>query len=1165
MSSHDTDQSASAEGRAPEHAGRRHRRRRRRRKAGIWSLLSVIFLAGAGTLYALSFLGTPITLPDWLRGRIVERINTDAGDLQVDLDEMVVVIEEGWVPRLALRGVTLRGADRRVIARLAELGGTLAMRPLLSGELRPSQIRLSGLQVNLRRNDSGEVGVQLGGIAAAPRAAQTAGGAGGAPAAMRDPGALIAEIDGALARPAMAALRGIYADNMTLRYEDARTGRAWTIDGGQVEATRQSGMLRVRANFALLGARAYPSTLEFSIASRIGSRAAQLALNFSDLPAGDLAMQSPALTWLDALDAPISGALRARLDGAGDLGPLNASLQIGKGALRPTAGTTPIAFDKAGSYFTYDPKAQTIAFEAVTVESKWVTARAEGTAHMIGGQNGWPDELQAQLRVTDIVADPADLYDTPIALDSAALDMRLRLAPFHLTIGQLSLSDQGRHLVLNGDLRGQEDGWNLALDGRMDGIDKDRLMALWPEAAVPNTRSWVDENVARAALSNVQLAVRSLPKHRADVFLGFDFDQMQARFMKQMPPIENMKGKARLLDGRFVITADEGTIDPGAGGRIDIAGTSFAVPNVNREAPPADVRLRTQSTITAALTLLDNEPFRFLSKQGRPATLADGRAAIAADLGFPLIKDVQTEDVAYDVTGILEDVSSEVLVPNRTLSAERLDLRVGPDGLRVAGQGRLGAVPFDGAYTADLGPESAGSTVDGTITLSQAFSDEFGIGLPPGSLTGGAEARVRVDLPPGAAGGTSETGAPSGSFTLNSNLAGLGLSLSQLNWSLPRAAQGTLEVRGQLGDPLQIEALTLDAPGLSATGRVALGAGGLLDRATFSRVRVGGWLDAPVTLVGRGRGAAPGVEVSGGVIDLRRADLAGGGAGQGGPIALSLARLTVSDGIALDDFRARLSTAGGLDGTFSGRVNGGAAINGQIVPQNGRSAFRIVTADAGGVLGSAGLLKQARGGEMELIMTPAGAPGTYEGRLSGGDIWLTEAPALAELLSALSVVGLLEQMSGSGIHFSDVDARFRLGPERLTVYSSSAVGASMGISMDGYYYPGSKRMDMQGVVSPLYIVNAIGGMFTRQGEGLVGVNYTLTGAATDPTVSVNPLSLLTPGMFREIFRRQPPERRAPEASRPAQSDGGEEGGTAAAPPSAPREINPGRRGGINSR
>ncbi len=1137
------------------HDAHRARRRRRRRKAGLWSLLSMAALAGALALLVLSYLGTPVVMPDWVRARVAERINERTGGLRVELGEVAIVMEQGWTPRLALRSVTLRGPDRRIIATLAELGGTLALRPLLQGGVRPGSIRLSGLQVQLRRDDTGGLGVQL----------DAGTGAGGGAGMVRDVPSLIAQIDAALGRPALAALERVQADNLTLRYEDARTGRAWTVDGGKVAVTREGGVLRARGDFTVLGARAYASTLEVNFSSRIGSSAAQMALNFSDLPAGELALQSPALAVLGALDAPISGAMRAQLDAEGRLGPLNATLQIGSGVLQPNPATKPVAFDSARTYFTYDPAAQTIEIEALSIESTWVTADAEGTAHLIGGTNGWPDELQAQLRVTDITADPADLYDAPVHVDGAALDLRLRLEPFHLSVGQLSLSDQGRHLVLDGELRGGDAGWDLALNGRLDGIGRARLMQLWPEAAVSKTRTWVHENVAEGALHDIELAVRSRPRHKPQVALAFDLSRIRTRFLKKMPIIEGLSGKATLIGNRFAIEADEGRVVPPEGGGIDIAGTSFVVPDIKEKGGPAEVNLRTSSSVTAALSLLDQEPFRFLSKLGRPVTLAEGRAEVDGYLTFPLKKRLQVGQVDYSVGARLRDLRSDALVPNRTLTAEALDLRARDGLLRIGGTGELDGAAFDGHWSAALGPDADGSRIEGTLMLGQAFADAFGIGLPPGSLTGRAPAQVTVDLAKGGA----------GEFSLSSDLAGLGLALPQLNWRLAPAARGTLRVEGRLGEPPQIDRLSLEAPGLSAMGSVTLKPGGELARAIFSRVAVGGWLDAPVTLVGRGKGAAPGVEVSGGTLDLRRADLGGrSGAGAGGPLSLALERLTVTDALALTAFRADLNSARGLDGTFTGRVNGGARVRGQIVPQGGRSAFRITTADAGGVLGSAGVLEQARGGEMELTLAPAGAPGTFEGQLKGGDIWLTDAPALAALLSALSVVGLLEQMAEGGIHFSNVNARFRLSPDRLTLYSGSAVGASMGISMDGYYDLRSKVMDMQGVVSPLYVVNAIGAIFTRAGEGLVGVNYTLRGPVAAPKVGVNPLSLLTPAMFRDIFRRPPPapppgaDAAPPAGATPSVSSGGtvqgQPGeGTApdrTRPPAARKPVDRGPRG-----
>jgi hypothetical protein len=63
---------------------------------------------------------------------------------------------------------------------------------------------------------------------------------------------------------------------------------------------------------------------------------------------------------------------------------------------------------------------------------------------------------------------------------------------------------------------------------------------------------------------------------------------------------------------------------------------------------------------------------------------------------------------------------------------------------------------------------------------------------------------------------------------------------------------------------------------------------------------------------------------------------------------------------------------------------------------------------------------------------------------------------------------------------------------------------------------------MQGVVSPLYLINGIGALISRRGEGLIGISYRLGGTSAAPLITVNPLSLLTPGFLRDIFRRPAP-------------------------------------------
>ena len=137
---------------------------------------------------------------------------------------------------------------------------------------------------------------------------------------------------------------------------------------------------------------------------------------------------------------------------------------------------------------------------------------------------------------------------------------------------------------------------------------------------------------------------------------------------------------------------------------------------------------------------------------------------------------------------------------------------------------------------------------------------------------------------------------------------------------------------------------------------------------------------------------------------------------------------------------------------------------------------------------------------------------------------LTDAPAMASLLDGISVVGLLDELEGPGLFFDTVEAEFRMDDSRVVLDRAAAVGASLGISLDGTYDLAGRQMDMQGVISPIYLVNSVGSFLTRPGEGLFGFSFLMRGPAGSPRVEVNPLSILTPGMFREIFRRPPPGR-----------------------------------------
>jgi hypothetical protein len=362
-------------------------------------------------------------------------------------------------------------------------------------------------------------------------------------------------------------------------------------------------------------------------------------------------------------------------------------------------------------------------------------------------------------------------------------------------------------------------------------------------------------------------------------------------------------------------------------------------------------------------------------------------------------------------------------------------------------------------------------------------------------------------------------------LTLVSDLQGARLSVPQIGWSKPAGADGVLRLSATLGAAPKVDSIEISATGLSAAGEIELTSDRKLNRIRFDRLSVAGWLNAPVDLVARGEGQPLGVILRGGTVDLRKINLPERDPDQNGgsPLSVELQRLQVTDTIAITGMSGNFTTSAGLAGSFEGKINGRAAITGILTPRESRSAIRIEGKNAGRILASAGLMEQARGGRLDLELVPVGTGGAFDGDLRIENIRITDAPAIAALLNAISVVGLINELNGEGIRFSEINADFRLSPSQITLREGSAVGASLGLSMDGVFVPDSGAIQMQGVISPVYLLNAVGSVLTRPGEGLFGFNYSITGTAEDPDVFVNPLTALAPAMLRNLFRRAEPE------------------------------------------
>jgi hypothetical protein len=1109
MGGENSDLQAAEPARGPESSSQAARRRSPVTQAKVhwWvhpvrTLARVLLVVFLVMFAGLAITGRPLPAPDAVTRWVESRANAALGGVaEVRLGGIEALVERNLIPRIGFEGLQILSPGGGTLALVEGARASFDPGALLRGRVSPKSLRLSGVTVALRRDSEGRIDLPTG----------VAGQGGQVP---RTPLELLDAIDRAFEVPVLAGLDRIEVERVAIRLDDQRTGRRWDVADGKLTLDQTTESIAAALGFDLAGPGMTPARGEIDFISRKGSAEARMEARVRNVSARDLADQSPALAWLSALDAPISGSFRTAIDEAGVVGRTVASLSIGEGAVRPTEETRPIAFRAASLAMNYDPERGELAFDNLSFDSAQLRVKADGKAWVEDTGSG-SGALVAQIRMGELWANPEGVFSGAVTFGGGGADLKVDLDPFSVRIGEIWLENEGRRITASGRVTGDETGWNVALDAGMDRITSDRLLALWPIGAVPKTRAWLKENVATAELTDVRAALRMNAAAEPLLSLGYSFASAEVRFLKSLPPVRDGRGYATIDGNSYTMVLDEGHVIAPKGGRVEVDGSVLEVPDIRQKPAPARVTLRTESGITAALSLLDEPPFKFLAKAGREVDLAEGRARLEAVLDFALKPKLAPGEVGFRVTGELTDVTSDRLVPGRDLVAGKLTLNASQTGLEISGKGTLSGVAFDASWSQRFAPEAKGrSRVAGAVELSQQSMEAFGIALPRDFLRDSATGLIALDI---------ETG-KAASFRLTSDLVGARLALPGIGWSKPAGTPGALTVEGTLGPVPDISRLDLAAAGLTAKGRASFRQDGGLDRIAFAEAALADVYSGAVDVVGQGRGKPVRIEVRGGTGDLRNARFSAAGPGGSAlPIAVRLDRLSLTDGIALTRLSGDFSTGGGFNGQFRARVNDAVQVEGTVVPMPGGAGVRLRSDNAGAALRASGILKGGAGGTLEMTLQPAEAARAYDGRMDIKGLRVTDAPVLAELLGVISVVGLLEQLNGQGILFSDVQAAFRLSPDRVTLREASAVGASMGVSAAGEYLPASRQMSFTGTISPIYLLNGIGQVFTRRREGLFGFNYRMTGTPDDVRVAVNPLSILTPGMFRDLFRAPPPK------------------------------------------
>ena len=85
--------------------------------------------------------------------------------------------------------------------------------------------------------------------------------------------------------------------------------------------------------------------------------------------------------------------------------------------------------------------------------------------------------------------------------------------------------------------------------------------------------------------------------------------------------------------------------------------------------------------------------------------------------------------------------------------------------------------------------------------------------------------------------------------------------------------------------------------------------------------------------------------------------------------------------------------------------------------------------------------------------------------------------------------------------------------------------STIGLTYEGQVYDAQDRINLRGTFMPANAINLavsaipLLGQLLSNGKdsALIGINYQLKGARSNPTLQLNPLSVVTPGVFNKVF------------------------------------------------
>lgn len=1139
---------------------------------GKYLLPLLLLLVVAGSIFYVRILYGPISLR-LLAAPIARSIAAEIPGVDVSIEDALVRLNEGGELEFRLRNVRLLDGDGSPVAIAPLAALELSTAGLWSARLAPEKVVLieprvlltysaeHGLSFSFARpQDStpADAPTISGDSAPAAPAASTGDSSGaGLPVALRqiDLARLIAEA-AARARGGVDAtsfLREIGMRSATVLFEHAGDQRIWRVPQADV-ALAHKGERSVIEGSATVDSEGGPWTLQFWSEASGATDQVNLRASVRDLVPRALAEMLPALRPLQALDVPASGDVTLQLTSAGELQGGAFSLDLARGDVRlPWANGLPLTLEGGSLDLRYDPGARALRIEPSTLV--WGQSRLSIAGEVVasvdaGGREVWTYRLSG----LEGALAPEEGDTAPVKIESWSANGSFRPESGAFTIEQKAVAGGGE-LFLSANV-----GSDVRIEGHVGAMPIAMIQSLWPREWGREARTWFRDSLAGGKILGGTLSYVDGPQPVSGrgvdrLSLTLQAADLRVRSAPGLPPVEINRALIRLEGSTLEITVPEAAIALANGRRLTLKAGRFTAIDILSDNPTGQIAMQAEGSASSVLKLLEHEAFGIGHLAGTFTERVEGNVEAALKITLPLRTGNTPGDLKFEGHGKVSDGRVRKLVGKHDAQAASVAFDITGRAIDARGDLLVAGVPVRLSWQRifDAPPEKQ-PPLRLTATLDDA--DRAQLGIDSSDIVNG-EVPTEITI--------TQSAAKEQQVHVWADLTRADLVLDSVAWRKPpgRTAILQFDLRPGTRHHTELSDFKIVGDDIAISGWMGLDANERLKEFQFpefsanviTRLEVKGVLrDDNVWAIRANGQTYDGREVFrsffnvGELSEKPRRENA-----PGLDLKAEIGTVVGFSDVSLRNFTMELARRGGKLTQLKARgdLDGGKPLEVELQRGSNQSRWLVATSDdAGQAFRLVDFYPSLVGGRMRLDVNLEGrGPAERTGLLRVERFRLLGDPVVSEVLQVPDENRPYEarrrqRVVREAIDFDWMRVPFSVGHGQFVMEDSEIRGPLVGVTMRGKADFRSRQVNIGGTYVPLQGLNSALGIIPGlgqilagpQGEGILGITFAIRGSMTEPQVLVNPLSLVAPGIFREMFQMTPSQSvTPPRPSKPSES------------------------------